>query len=114
MNVQITENLDVDVASERWLCHHCHADLGSARENYKEGCRIRARDPEEIWQPLVDEPVTFSFDRDWCRIVEFACPGCGWLIEVEALPPGHPITHDIQLDLDSLRARVSAREGGAD
>lgn len=109
MNVQITENLDVNVETECWQCHHCRADLGPATSNYKEGCRITARDPEEIWQPLVDEAVTFSFDRDWCRIVEFACPGCGWLIEVEVLPPGHPITHDIELDLDSLRERVRAQ-----
>jgi acetophenone carboxylase len=24
------------------------------------------------------------------------------MIEVEMLPPGHPITHDIELDLDAL------------
>lgn len=112
MSVRITENLEVDVDRERWLCHHCKADLGPATKNYKQGCRIRARDPEEIWRPLVDEPVTFSYNRDWCRIVEFACPGCGWLIEVEALPPGHPITHDIELDLEALKAQTQA-DGGA-
>lgn len=113
MKTQITENLDVDLDARRWQCHHCSGDLGPATESYKKGCLVAARDPEEIWQPLVDEPVTFSYHRDWCRIVEFYCPACAWLIEVEVLPPGHPITHDIQLDLDELDTRLSAKEGVA-
>lgn len=112
MKTQITENLDVDVAKRRWLCHHCGTDLGPAEDNYKKGCLIAARVPEEIWQPHVDEAVTFSYHREWCRIVEFYCPKCAWLIEVEVLPPGHPITNDIQLDLDRLAGRV-ATEGVA-
>jgi acetone carboxylase, gamma subunit len=111
MRSRITENLDVDVEQRRWLCHHCEADLGPAERNYKTACLVAARDPEEIWQPLVDEAVTFSYHRDWCRIVEFYCPSCAWLMDVEVLPPGHPITHDIQLDLTSLTAGDA--EGGA-
>jgi acetone carboxylase gamma subunit len=112
MKTRITENLDVDLAARRWQCHHCAADLGPAEENYKRGCLITARDPEEIWQPLVEESVTFSYNRDWCRIVEFYCPSCAWLLEVEVLPPGHPITYDIQIDLDALTQGTSA-QGGA-
>ncbi len=34
------------------------------------------------------------------------------MIEVEALPPGHPITHDIELDIDRLKEKyVQAKEG---
>ena len=29
-------------------------------------------------------------------------------IETEYLPPGHPITHDIELDIDSLKARLAS------
>ena len=32
------------------------------------------------------------------------------MIEVEMLPPGHPITHDIELDLDALRKRAREEE----
>lgn len=113
MKIRITENLDVEVAARRWHCHHCAADLGSAEDSYKKGCLVAARDPQEIWQPLVDEPVNFSYDREWCRIVEFYCPSCAWLIELEVLPPGHPITHDIQLDLDELDRRAAAEQGAA-
>ena len=31
-------------------------------------------------------------------------------IETEYLPPGHPITHDIELDIDSLKARLASGE----
>jgi acetone carboxylase gamma subunit len=27
------------------------------------------------------------------------------MVEVEYLPPGHPITHDIELDVDRLKSR---------
>jgi len=46
-------------------------------------------------------------DRDWCRIVEFYCPGCAVLMEVEYLPPGHPLTRDIELDIDAMKARYT-------
>ena len=103
MKREITEYLGLDTDSMEWLCNRCGRTLGSAGENYKEGCLIAARDPREIWRPMVDEAYNFSYNPGWARVVEFYCPGCGTMIEVELLPPGHPITHDIELDLDSLR-----------
>jgi len=44
------------------------------------------------------------------RIVEFYCPGCGTQVETEYLPPGHPITHDIEIDLDTLKQRLDSGE----
>jgi acetone carboxylase gamma subunit len=44
------------------------------------------------------------------RIVEFYCPGCGTQIETEYLPPGHPITHDIEIDIDMLQQRIESGE----
>ncbi len=38
------------------------------------------------------------------------CPSCAVLIEVEYLPPGHPLTHDIDLDIDALK-KTEASEG---
>jgi acetone carboxylase gamma subunit len=109
---RITEYLDVDVASERWSCNRCGHDLGSARENYKRGCLIHERDPREVHPPFVEgTDYTFAPDPEWCRIVEFYCPGCGTLIEVEYLPPGHPLTHDIELDIDSLTRRNGLAQG---
>jgi acetone carboxylase gamma subunit len=108
---RITEYLDLDISMDRWLCNRCGADLGSSRGNYKKGCLIAARDPSEVHPPIVDDsPYSFAPDREWCQIVEFYCPQCATLIEVEYLPPGHPITHDIELDIDAIKAANAARE----
>jgi acetone carboxylase gamma subunit len=108
--IRITEYLDLELAREMWLCNRCGRELGSARENYKKGCLLYDRDPREIHPAIVPGAFSFSPDPLWVRIVEFYCPGCGVQLETEYLPPGHPITHDIELDLDSLRARLRAGE----
>jgi acetone carboxylase gamma subunit len=106
---RITEYLDLDLAAERWRCNRCGADLGDARDTYKKGCLIAARDPAEVHPPLVEgSEYSFAPDRDWCRIVEFYCPRCAVLMEVEYLPPGHPLTYDIELDIETMKARYTA------
>jgi acetone carboxylase gamma subunit len=106
MKVRITESLDIDIEREMWCCNRCGYELISARKNYKEGCLIKARDPREIYQPLVKgKNYSFAPDPEWCRIVEFYCPRCGIMFENELLPLGHPITHDIELDLEKLKEK---------
>jgi acetone carboxylase, gamma subunit len=104
MRRQITEGLDIDLGAERWHCRRCDHDLGDARANYKRGTLVLERDPREVHRPVVEGAYTFAPDPEWCRILEFICPGCATLLEVEYLPPGHPITHDIELDIDALKA----------
>jgi acetophenone carboxylase len=106
----ITEYLAVDLDARRWACRHCGTLLGPADEPYKKGCLIAARDPSEVWRPLIDERYTFTFDRDWARVVETCCPQCATLFDVELLPPGHPLTDDISLDLEALIARQAAED----
>jgi acetone carboxylase gamma subunit len=108
--IRITEYLDLDIERERWVCHCCGHEIGPARENYKQGCLLYDRDPREIHPPLVSGEFNFSPDPLWVRIVEIYCPGCGTQIETEYLPPGHPITYDIELDLDSLKERLRKGE----
>lgn len=100
---RITEALDLDVAARRWVCNRCGHDLGPAERSYKEGCLLHDRDPREIHVPF-DPPTEFGFSPhpDWCRIVEVYCPACAVMFDVEYLPPGHPVTHDIELDLDAI------------
>lgn len=115
MKVRITESLDIDLNHEMWCCNRCGFELISARLNYKEGCLIQDRNPKEIYQPLVEgEPYTFSPDPNWCRIVEFYCPQCGLMFENELLPHGHPITHDIELNLEKLKKKhsLAGKTGG--
>ena len=111
MKRRITENLDVDLEREMWICHHCDKELISARKNFKEGCLAYARDPREIYRPLVEGEYSFSPDPDWVRIVEFYCPHCGVMIENEILPLGHPVTHEIELDVDALKEKYAGKEG---
>ncbi|MCF8120665.1 MAG: acetone carboxylase subunit gamma [Deltaproteobacteria bacterium] len=106
MKVRITEYLEIDLEKEKWCCHRCGYILMDARENYKKGCLVAEKPLTDIHPPL-NEGQAYSFcpDPDFCRLLEFYCPGCGGMIENEYLPPGHPITHDIELDIDELRRR---------
>lgn len=106
MKRQMTEYLDIDLASEMWCCHVCGEQLISAREPYKHGCLVAERDPREVHNPHIQESeFTFAPDPEWCRLIEFYCPGCGTMIETEYLPPGHPITNDIEPDIDAMKAK---------
>ena len=108
--IRVTEYLDLDLEKDQWLCNRCSRVLGPARENYKKGCLLYDRDPREIHPPIVSGTFSFSPDPLWVRIVEFYCPGCGTQLETEYLPPGHPITHDIEIDVDRLKQRLG--QGG--
>jgi acetophenone carboxylase len=104
--IRFTEYLDLDLERERWLCNRCGRELGAARENYKRGCLVYDRDPREVHPPVVTAAFSFAPDPLWVRIVEFYCPGCGVQMETEYLPPGHPVTHDIEVDVEQLKARL--------
>lgn len=113
MNVLITEYLRINLDKERWECRRCGHDLGSARDNYKKGLLVYDRDPREIHKPLLDTKLyerTYSPDPEWCRILEYYCPQCATMCEVEYVPPGHPPIHDIELDIDALKAQWKDRE----
>lgn len=113
MRVFVTDALVIDLETELWRCRACDAELGPARENYKRFLRVRPRDPREIHAPIIDADAyefTFAPDPEWVRIVEYYCPGCARQVEAEYLPPGHPPAHDIQFDIDALKAQWAARE----
>jgi acetone carboxylase gamma subunit len=109
-HIRFTEYLDLDLDKEEWRCHDCGDRIAGARENYKTGLLVADRAPSEIHAPIIEGEYTFSPDGNWVRILEFCCGGCGRQIETEYLPPGHPITHDIEVDIDSLKRRVSSGE----
>lgn len=114
MNVHITENLDIDLDTESWVCRRCSKVLGSARENYKFGLLVYQRNPSEIHKPIIDPNLyefTYSPDPKWVQILEYYCPACGQMIEVEYSPPGHPPLHDIELDIDALKQRQITDDG---
>ena len=108
--IRVTEYLDLDVELEKWFCNRCGHELGQARQSYKRGCLLYDRDPREIHPPLVSGEYNFSPDPLWVRIVEIYCPSCGVQMETEYLPPGHPLTWDIEIDLDRLKQRLKTGE----
>lgn len=108
--LRVTENLLLDLNEETWHCAGCSHPLISAREPYKHGCLVAERDPREVHRPVVEGEYTFCPDPAWVRIVEFYCPACGKQIETEYLPPGHPITADLELDLASIKRRLQRGE----
>ena len=109
MKVRITEYLEIDLGSEMWCCQRCGRELVGARENYKKGCLVAEKDMAAVHPPLVQgQAYSFTPDPNYCRLLEFYCPGCGIMVENEYLPPGHPITRDIDLDLDALKERHGA------
>jgi len=108
--IRVTEYLDLELDREQWRCNRCGHVLGPARENYKKGCLLYDRDPREIHPALVEGGFSFAPDPQWVRIVEFYCPGCGTQIDTEYLPPGHPLTHDVEIDIDALKSRLASGE----
>jgi acetophenone carboxylase len=108
--LHVAEYLDIDVNAERWHCHDCGRDLGSARDNYKRGLLVGEREPNEVHPTVIEGEYTFSPNGDWVRLLEFYCPGCGRQIETEYLPAGHPLTHDTEIDIDSIKARLASGE----
>jgi acetophenone carboxylase len=101
----MTEYLLIDLDAETWNCAVCAHAIGSAREDYKRGLLLYDRDPRDIYPARIEGEYSFAPDPAWCRIVEFYCPGCGTQVETEYLPPGHPLTNDIEIDVDALKAQ---------
>ena len=106
--VTITEYLDLDVDESMWYCSACNRALIDAEENYKKGCLVHKRDPREVHNAVYEAEFNFAPDPNWVSILEFYCPGCGVQVETEYLPPGHPITYDIDIDVVGLKARIDS------
>ncbi|UXA16556.1 acetone carboxylase subunit gamma [Mycobacterium sp. SMC-4] len=106
--VTMTEYLGIDVGARRWVCLRCGQDLGSADGDYKRGLLLYDRDPGDIYPAGLPGERGYCPDPQWCRIVEFYCPGCATQVETEYLPPGHPLTRDMDVDVDALVAKHGA------
>jgi acetone carboxylase, gamma subunit len=114
MKIPMTEALAVDIERASWICRKCGHEHGPADRSYKQGLLVHARDPREVHQPIIDPQqyrLTFAPQPEWVRILEYYCPQCALLVEAEYLPPGHPPVHDMQFDLDHLRALAARSEG---
>ena len=55
----------------------------------------------------------YSFDPGWIALIEFYCPQCATLVETEYLPLGHPLTWDMQNDIETLRRKYNFKSGAS-
>jgi acetone carboxylase gamma subunit len=78
----------------------CGREFGDYKKNWKLEARVFVRDTEEAFQEIY--PPMMHADPAWMVLREFYCPGCYTLLEVEAVPPGYPIVHDFQPDLEAF------------
>jgi acetone carboxylase gamma subunit len=79
---------------------HCGHDFGDYRTNWKLAARIRVRDTTESLEELY--PGRRKCDPGWMEIRELICPGCASLLEVEAVPPGYPLTFDFLPEIETF------------
>lgn len=75
----------------------CGHEFGDWRINYKVLCRVRVRRSAESLAEIY-EPG-FAIDPALVDMREFICPGCGSLLEVDAVPLNYPVERDFFPDL---------------
>ncbi len=78
----------------------CGRDLGDWRENWKLHVLIRVRRTREELLEVYADNVTI--DPTVVELREFVCPGCGALLDVDAVPPNYPIERDFFPDLKTF------------
>ena len=97
----------VQKGAERVVKCDCGNEFGPYTENWKLRALIFLRDTEELIEELYPGPK--ACDPTLQEIREFICPGCGTLLEVEAVPPGYPITFDFLPDLEGFYEKILGR-----
>lgn len=85
----------------------CGQEFGDYRRNWKLSALVYERDTAdgEVYEP------EHAFDSNWLILREFYCPGCGAQLEVEAVPPAHPIIHSVIPDIDGFEAARRSEAG---
>lgn len=98
----LAERLYVVLKEGRYIVKcFCGNEFGDCKKNWKLEALIYERDPED--GEVYVHPR--GGDRNWMVIREFYCPGCGAQLEVEALPHGHPILFEAELNIDGFYAQ---------
>ncbi|MBI1987142.1 MAG: acetone carboxylase subunit gamma [Nitrospinae bacterium] len=75
-------------------------EFGDYRENWKLKARIFVRDTNEKYEEIY--PHLSHADPEWMELREFYDPIDGTLLYVEAVPPGYPIVHNFQPDIEAF------------
>ncbi|MER1967129.1 acetone carboxylase subunit gamma [Castellaniella sp. GW247-6E4] len=75
-------------------------EFGDYRKNWKLGTRIYVRNTHESYQKVYTE-MAYG-DPDWMELREYYDPLDGSLLDVEVVPPGYPIVHNFEPDLEGF------------
>ncbi len=73
-------------------------EYGDYRENWKLQARVFARRTDEHYQEIY--PKLMHAVPEWMELREYYDPIDGTLLEIEAVPPGYPVVHSFQPDLE--------------
>ena len=69
---------------------------------------IHVRDDDAAMREVY--PAMAHADPEWMELRELYCPGCARQLEVEATPPGYPLTHDFLPDVEGFYRGWLGRE----
>ncbi len=83
-------------------------EFGDYRKNWKLKARMYVRNSDEKYREIY--PKMMHADPQWMEMREFYDPNDGTLLEVEAVPPGYPIVHNFEPDLETFYAKWLGRE----
>jgi acetone carboxylase gamma subunit len=75
-------------------------DFGDYRRNWKLNALIFERDSDESMDEIY--PRLMGADPSWMTLREYYCPKSLTLLDVEAVPPGYPIVHAFEPDLEGF------------
>jgi acetone carboxylase, gamma subunit len=75
-------------------------EFGDYRQNWKLKARIFVRETNEAYREIY--PELMHADPKWMEMREYYDPLDGTLLEIEAVPPGYPIVHSFQPDLEAF------------
>ena len=76
-------------------------NFGDYRHNWKLKAMIFERDTPELMKEVY--PELMGADPRWMTLREYYCPLSYTLLEIEAVPPGYPIVHTFEPDLEGPR-----------
>jgi N-methylhydantoinase B len=86
----------------------CGHDFCRHDRNWKMEAAIYVRDTDDAMREIY--PRMAHADTDWMELRELYCPSCARQLEVEATPPGYPLTHDFLPDVEGFYRGWLGRE----
>jgi acetone carboxylase gamma subunit len=78
-------------------------DFGDYRQNWKLKARTFVRNTDAAYREIY--PELMHADPRWMELREYYDPIDGTLLDVEAVPPGYPILHSFQPDLEAFYSK---------